>query len=174
MRTKTNIPKALAAMQKMTVKQLREKHIELFGEESRSGNRQWLFRRCAWRLQALAEGDLSQRARRRARELARNVEAFHGIVESELYAVEDLSSETLLRGRSRTYQAYFNHVRKNRWRGGKTPAMILAEAGSRVNPEAPTPPPIRLETIPLEPLLLQQKQPGTHVPVLLTRPDIRP
>ena len=40
MRTKANIPEALAAMQRMTAKQLREKHIELFGEESRSGNRQ--------------------------------------------------------------------------------------------------------------------------------------
>jgi len=33
-------------------------------------NRVWLIRRIAWRLQALAEGDLSERARRRAAELA--------------------------------------------------------------------------------------------------------
>ncbi|MCK4626399.1 MAG: DUF2924 domain-containing protein [Phycisphaerae bacterium] len=74
MKTKTNIPKELAAMKKMTAVQLRVKHRELFGEDSRSGNRQWLFRRCAWRLQALAEGDLSQRARRRAKHLARDVD----------------------------------------------------------------------------------------------------
>jgi hypothetical protein len=70
----TNVPVQLAAMEKMTVTQLREKHLELFGEESRSGNRQWLYRRCAWRLQALAEGDLSERARDRAKELARDVD----------------------------------------------------------------------------------------------------
>jgi len=70
----TDIPVQLAAMEKMTATQLRGKHLELFGEESRSGNRQWLYRRCAWRLQALAEGDLSERARERARELARDVD----------------------------------------------------------------------------------------------------
>ena len=74
MKTKTNIPKELAAMEKMTAGQLRVKHCELFSEDSRSGNRQWLFRRCAWRLQALADGDLSRRARRRARELANDAD----------------------------------------------------------------------------------------------------
>jgi len=69
-----DIPVQLAAMEKMTATQLREKHLELFGEESRSGNRQWLYRRCAWRLQAHAGGDLSDRARDRARELARDVD----------------------------------------------------------------------------------------------------
>ena len=53
---------------------LQAKYLELFGEESRSGNRQFLFRRVAWRLQALAEGDLSERARRRALELANDAD----------------------------------------------------------------------------------------------------
>ena len=68
----TDITKELAAIEKMTARELRAKYAELFGEESRSGNRQWLLRRCAWRVQALAEGDLSARARRRARELVRD------------------------------------------------------------------------------------------------------
>ncbi len=66
--------KEIAALRKMTVKELRRRHVELFGEENRSANRQYLFRRIAWRLQALAEGDLSERARQRARELARDVD----------------------------------------------------------------------------------------------------
>lgn len=103
-----------------------------------------------------------------------DVEAFHSLVETELYDVEDLSSPPLLLGRSRTYQAYFNHLRKNGWRGGRTPAMILSEAGSRVNPAALTLPPIRLETIPLEPLLSQKKQPGNDVPVLVSPTVIAP
>jgi hypothetical protein len=37
-----------------------------FQEETRSRHREHLFRRIAWRLQALAEGDLSERARGRA------------------------------------------------------------------------------------------------------------
>ena len=70
----TSIQEQLAVMRAMTPGQLREQYRELFGEESRSGNRQWLYRRCAWRLQSLAEGDLSDRARARARELARDVD----------------------------------------------------------------------------------------------------
>jgi len=53
-----------------TIPALRTKYFEVFGEESRSGNRAFLFRRIAYRLQARAEGDLSERARRRALEIA--------------------------------------------------------------------------------------------------------
>lgn len=67
-----DIPAELAAMNKMTSTELRAKYAELFGERSRSGNRQWLLRRCAWQLQSLAEGGLSERALRRAKELARD------------------------------------------------------------------------------------------------------
>jgi len=56
----------------LSVGQLRERFAEVFGEPSRSGNRRWLIRRIAWRLQALAEGDLTERARRRAEEIARD------------------------------------------------------------------------------------------------------
>lgn len=51
-------------------KVLQTRYRELFGEESRSSNQAHLFRRIAWRLQALSEGELSQRARDRASELA--------------------------------------------------------------------------------------------------------
>lgn len=51
-------------------KVLKSRYRELFGEEPHSSNQAHLFRRVAWRLQALAEGDLSQRARDRASELA--------------------------------------------------------------------------------------------------------
>lgn len=68
--SETNLRKELAALGRMSAGQLREKYRELFGDESRSGNRQWLYRRCAWRLQALAQGGLSERARKRAMEIA--------------------------------------------------------------------------------------------------------
>lgn len=54
----------------LTTAALRLKYEEVFGEESRSANRGFLFRRIAYRLQARAEGDLSERARRRALEIA--------------------------------------------------------------------------------------------------------
>jgi len=65
-----NIGKEVAAMQRMTVAELRGKYAEVFGEETRSRHKKHLIRRIAWRLQANEEGDLSERARRRAAELA--------------------------------------------------------------------------------------------------------
>jgi hypothetical protein len=53
---------------------LRVKYQELFGAETRSSNKQFLFRRIAWRVQARAEGDLSERARRHASEIADDAE----------------------------------------------------------------------------------------------------
>ena len=45
-----------------------------FGETTKASNRTWLIKRIAWRIQALVEGDLSERARRRAAELARDAD----------------------------------------------------------------------------------------------------
>lgn len=58
-------------LRRATLAGLREKYREVFQEQTRSRHREHLFRRIAWRLQALAEGDLSERARERAREIAR-------------------------------------------------------------------------------------------------------
>jgi len=65
---KSTIEKDLAALRHMTPKQLRQRYAELYGEPSRSGNRQWLIRRCAWRIQALAEGGLAERSERSVRD----------------------------------------------------------------------------------------------------------
>src|SRR4051794_29478160 len=69
---KTKVNQQLATLRQMGVTQLREKYLALFGEPTRSGNRDFLFKRLAWRIQALAEGGLSERAKRRAEELARD------------------------------------------------------------------------------------------------------
>jgi hypothetical protein len=66
-----NIVNEVAALQRLSVGQLRLRFAELFGETTHASNRTWLLKRIAWRMQALAEGDLSQRARQRAAELAR-------------------------------------------------------------------------------------------------------
>lgn len=57
-------------LQEMTVPELRAKYREVFGEETRSHHKQQLFRKIAWRIQELAEGGLSERAKARARQLA--------------------------------------------------------------------------------------------------------
>jgi hypothetical protein len=69
-----NVAKEVAALEAMTVNELRAKYIQVFGEETRVGNKVWLVKRIVWRLQALAEGDLSERARRRAAELAQDAD----------------------------------------------------------------------------------------------------
>jgi hypothetical protein len=60
----------IEALRRLSMKQLKLRYRELFDEDSPSSNRQHIYRRIAWRLQANAEGDLSQRALQRARDLA--------------------------------------------------------------------------------------------------------
>ncbi len=62
----------IEALRGMTVGQLRLKWRELYGEDTRSGNRAYLWRRLAWRVQELAFGGLSERARARIEELSRD------------------------------------------------------------------------------------------------------
>ena len=69
-----NVPKELAALRRMTVGQLRERYAEVHGEPTRSNHKEFLIRRIAWRLQAIDEGDLSERARRRASEIANDAD----------------------------------------------------------------------------------------------------
>jgi hypothetical protein len=69
-----NIVNEVAALQRLSIGQLRQRFAELFGEATAASNRTWLVKRIAWRMQALAEGDLSERARRRATELARDAD----------------------------------------------------------------------------------------------------
>lgn len=69
-----NVEKELAALQRMTPRGLRDKYAEVFGEESRSGHKAWLVKRIIWRMQANTYGDLSERARQRALELANDAD----------------------------------------------------------------------------------------------------
>lgn len=69
-----NIDREVAVMARMAVKELRQKYAAVFNEEPRSRHKQWLIKRIAWRLQANEEGDLSERARRRAMELANDAD----------------------------------------------------------------------------------------------------
>jgi len=69
-----DVDKVVKDLSGMTVTQLRERYAEVFGEVARSFNKQHLVKRIAWRLQANHEGDLSERARRRAHELANDAD----------------------------------------------------------------------------------------------------
>jgi hypothetical protein len=56
------------------VAQLRQRYAEVFGEPTNAAHKTWLAKRIAWRLQASAEGDLSERARQRAAALANDAD----------------------------------------------------------------------------------------------------
>jgi hypothetical protein len=65
---------AIDTLETASMAGLRKKYCELFREASKSSNKQFLLRRIAFRLQANAEGDLSERARRRALEIANDAD----------------------------------------------------------------------------------------------------
>jgi hypothetical protein len=64
-----NLAAEIAALPRLRVSELRLRFAEVCGEPTPSHNKVWLVKRIAWRLQAKAEGDLSERACRRAEEL---------------------------------------------------------------------------------------------------------
>ncbi len=68
------IHQQLKHLQRLSAKELRQRYGEMFGDEARTWNRTWLVRRLAWRLQSLAEGGLSERAKKRAIELANDAD----------------------------------------------------------------------------------------------------
>lgn len=65
-----NIAREVRALKRMTTPELKQRYAEVFGEETRSTHKTYLWKRIAWRMQALAEGDISEAARQHARELA--------------------------------------------------------------------------------------------------------
>lgn len=68
-----DVTEQLAALRSMTVAQLRERYLEVFDEPTRSRNKDWLFKKIAWRIQELAEGGLSEQALASIDELADDV-----------------------------------------------------------------------------------------------------
>lgn len=69
-----NVAKELAELRRMASAELRQKYLEVIGEPSRSRHKDWLIKRIIWRLQAHEEGGLSERAQRRALELANDAD----------------------------------------------------------------------------------------------------
>src|SRR5271154_4099997 len=68
------IGRQLTRLQRLTIPQLRSRYAAVFGEHTLANNRIWLIKRIAWRLQEQAQGGLSERARRRANELANDAD----------------------------------------------------------------------------------------------------
>ncbi len=69
-----DIDQEVAAMQRLSIGELREKYERVFGETTTTRHAECLIRRIAWRLQANEQGALTERARQRAIELADEAE----------------------------------------------------------------------------------------------------
>ena len=79
----------------MTVRELRTKYATVFNEQTRSHNGDYLRKKLAWRLQALDEGGLSARAKRRAKELANDADIRLRAPKSKILKNPDAPIETL-------------------------------------------------------------------------------
>src|SRR5215471_6439440 len=62
----------VSALRSLSARELRERYYQVFGEQSRSNNRDYLWKRIAYALQERREGGLSDRAKERAEEIARD------------------------------------------------------------------------------------------------------
>ena len=65
-----DVAQELVKLKRMSLGELRGEYADVFREESRSRSKPHLVRRIIWGLQAREHGGLSERARRRAKELA--------------------------------------------------------------------------------------------------------
>ncbi len=68
----SEVQRQLADVDHMTVGQLCDRYRKVFDEDTRSRNRQYLIKKIKYRIQELAEGGLSELARRKIEELSRN------------------------------------------------------------------------------------------------------
>ena len=98
----TTVQKEIEALRHMSVAQLKMKYAEVFGEETRSRHKHFLFRRIAWRIQALAEGGLSERVRRRALEIANDADLRTRAPKTTFHQDFSLSSGNAVKGRVTT------------------------------------------------------------------------
>jgi hypothetical protein len=87
-----NVHAEVAALRGMTPAQLRDKYLEVFGEPTRSGNKDFLCKRLAWRLQSMAEGSRS------------DPELYRRVVELDLCRLGGIPDAELWRARSKQWR----------------------------------------------------------------------
>ncbi len=75
------------------------------------------------------------------------VEAFHRLIEEELYRVEGFGSLGDFLRKAYTYNLYFNYLRKNSYKGG-TPWEIVVECFGEVDKKLLSLPPVILDNHP--------------------------
>jgi len=64
-----------------------------------------------------------------------DVESAHGLIESEFYDIEDFISRAEFFNKAQLYQDFFNMLRPNFSKGGKTPWEIISKDRSNISPD---------------------------------------
>ena len=117
-------------LRRASLASLREKFREVFQEQTRSRHRQHLFRRIAWRLQALAEGDLTERARARANEIAQDAD-LRKVAPRDFFNVEGQPVQTTPGDRNRRQQdrrlPMPGALLSRKWKGRTILVEVLAD-----------------------------------------------
>jgi len=90
-----------------------------------------------------------------------DVETVHSRIEDELYRIESFHSRRDFLTKAATYQLFFNSVRPNSYKGGRSPWQILQQRCPKLPPRITLLPPVFLEDI----LAYRQHRPpaGNHV-----------
>ena len=119
----------IESLRRATLGALREKYREVFQEETRVRHREHLFRRIAWRLQALAEGDLSERARRRVQLIAQDAD-LRTVAPQDFFVVEGERVQTARGDRNRRDQdtrlPLPGTLLRRKWKGRTLLVEVLA------------------------------------------------
>ena len=117
-------------LRRASMADLREKYKEVFHEETRCRHCEHLFRRIAWRLQVLAEGDLSERARGRAHQIAQEAD-LRMIAPRDFFTVNGEHVETTPGDRNGRQQdsrlPLPGTVLSRKWRGRTILVEVLAK-----------------------------------------------
>ena len=74
-----------------------------------------------------------------------DVETLHNLIENEFFKIESFSSKSDFKNKATAYQLFFNTVRKNYYKGGKTPLDILRERKTSISERVCLIPPIFLD-----------------------------
>ena len=67
-----DVIRRVRALRDLSIRELKDRYAALFDEAPNTHNRDWLVKRLAWRIQALAFGGLTEAVRQRAETLARD------------------------------------------------------------------------------------------------------
>ena len=119
----------IESLRRASLAGLREKFREVFQEETSSRHREHLFRRIAWRLQALAEGDLTERAITRAKEIAQDAD-LRKVAPEDFFSLDGNSIQTTRAGSRRQQDNRLplpGAMLRRKWKGRTILVEVLAK-----------------------------------------------